>query len=116
MSSAEKSPIINCHTHIFTGDHVPPFLSKSYLPWPFYYALPVNILVLFFRWWYRGPDRWKYAPAYKRMQRIKTFFGTILNHLEPLTTIAGYLLFIQAFVILSELLICRLHVPAPISC
>lgn len=34
-----KQPIVNCHTHIFTKDHVPPFLAKQFLPWPFYYFL-----------------------------------------------------------------------------
>jgi len=29
------SPIINCHTHIFTVKDVPPFIGKSILPWPF---------------------------------------------------------------------------------
>lgn len=31
-----KQPIINCHAHIFTGDHVPPYLAKSIIVAPFY--------------------------------------------------------------------------------
>lgn len=39
------APIINCHTHIFTGDHVPPFIAKTYLPEPFYRLLHLSVIV-----------------------------------------------------------------------
>jgi len=35
MANSPK-PIVNCHTHIFTIKHVPPWLAKSFVIWPFY--------------------------------------------------------------------------------
>lgn len=32
----KEYPIINCHTHLFTGDHVPPFLARAIIGWPWY--------------------------------------------------------------------------------
>lgn len=34
MNYFYKKPIINCHTHIFKGDHVPPYLAKQFIPFP----------------------------------------------------------------------------------
>ncbi len=41
----QKQPIINCHTHIFTGDHVPPWLAKTFLIWPLYYLFSLSGIV-----------------------------------------------------------------------
>jgi len=64
-----KPPIINCHSHIFTGDHVPPWLARTFLPWPFYFLLPVSLVVAFLRWWFKekGPNEFFYGPVYKRI-------------------------------------------------
>ena len=35
-------PIINCHTHIFTVDDVPPRLARSIAPWPLFYLLNIR--------------------------------------------------------------------------
>jgi hypothetical protein len=66
-----KNPIINCHTHIFIGDHVPPFLGKTYLPWPLYYLLHLSLFVGFFRWWYKYPMAVKQKPWYKKLQILR---------------------------------------------
>ena len=31
-SQPQEAPIVNCHTHIFTGDYVPPYLARTFLP------------------------------------------------------------------------------------
>jgi Amidohydrolase len=68
-----KKPIINCHTHIFTGDHVPPWLAKTFLPWPFYFLLPLSMIVKFFRVYYRGSYRDQFQGDTK--QRKKIFYS-----------------------------------------
>lgn len=65
-----KAPIINCHTHIFTGDHVPPWLAKTFLPWPIYFLLPLSGIVRLFRWYYNGPYRWRFMTWYKTIARL----------------------------------------------
>ncbi len=67
--SEPKSPIINCHTHVFTGDHVPPWLAKTFLPWPFYRLLPLSGVVKLLRWWYNNPGRVPYTNQYKKFER-----------------------------------------------
>jgi hypothetical protein len=69
MASEPKQPIINCHTHVFTGDHVPPWLAKTFLTWPLYYLLPLGGIVKLFRLWFRGPGDWKYMTWYKTIAR-----------------------------------------------
>ncbi len=57
-----STKITNCHTHIFTGDHVPPYLGKTLMPFPFYYLLNIKWLIAIVRsandgwlknaWWF----------------------------------------------------------------
>jgi len=64
MAKENRPPIVNCHVHIFTGDHVPAFLARTIVPWPFY--LLINI-----RWalrlmiWLRKIGRFKYKVGWK---------------------------------------------------
>lgn len=44
-----EDPIVNCHAHIFTVSHVPPWLARTYLWWPFYYILHFPFIVLTLR-------------------------------------------------------------------
>lgn len=48
------SKITNCHTHIFTGDHVPPYLGKTLMPFPFYYILNIRLIIYLVRKWDKG--------------------------------------------------------------
>lgn len=86
----KKPPIINCHTHIFTGDHVPPWLARTFLPWPLYYLLPLSAVVAGLRWWYNYPYRIRFTPFYKKLERAlyhtrmfldRTFILSILTNL-----------------------------------
>lgn len=51
-TSNVKKPnsIINCHTHIFTIDHVPDDFGKSLLPWPFYRLFSMQNI----KWYYKN--------------------------------------------------------------
>jgi hypothetical protein len=75
-----KPPIINCHTHIFTGDHVPPYLGKSIIASPLYKLVNFQWVFARFRWWFeKGPGKKKYGGAanakrarqYRRRMRIQ---------------------------------------------
>jgi predicted TIM-barrel fold metal-dependent hydrolase len=96
----EKQPIINCHTHIFTGDNVPPYLAKTFLPFPFYYLLNLNWLVSLFRWWNNFKNKLKYSPLSKRFEIIKNKTRIFINKFKFLKTIVSWFVTIQVFFIL----------------
>ncbi|MDB5223375.1 MAG: hypothetical protein JWN83_2042 [Chitinophagaceae bacterium] len=98
-----KEPIINCHTHIFTGDHVPPYLAKKFVPPPFHLLLPLRPIVAFFRWWYKGPAATRYTAWYKKLERMYTRIAAFFTSLYPLNIIAGYYIFFFSFFILYNL-------------
>ena len=70
-NQTEKDPIINCHTHIFTGRYVPPFLAKTFLPPPFYRLFKVSWIIGFLQFWYRGPYRKKFGFGAKQKAKRK---------------------------------------------
>jgi len=67
MSS--KKSIINCHTHIFTGNHVPPYLAKTFVP-IVYKILHLGLIIDIFKWWYKGPNTFFYSNRYKKFQQV----------------------------------------------
>lgn len=106
MESVNKQPITNCHIHIFTGDHVPPYLARTFLPWPLYYLAPLSFIVRFLRYWYtKGPYTWQFKRWYTRtahiMYHIKVF---LLRHriLNALRNILGLFVTIQAFFVIYD--------------
>ena len=82
-----EKPVINCHTHIFTGDSVPPWLAKQFLPWPFYYLLPVTGLVKLCRAWFRGPHRWRHHSWHKKITRALYRFWIFVSRNYIATTL-----------------------------
>ncbi|PWV56195.1 amidohydrolase family protein [Chitinophaga sp. S165] len=100
----EKHPIINCHTHVFTGDHVPPFLARTFVPEPLHYLISLKLIVGFFRWWYRGPARIPYTYWFKKLRRGFTAVNRVYNKCWPFNTIFEYYLFFQTLYLLNELL------------
>ncbi len=76
--------------HVFTGDYVPPYLAKTFLPWPFYYLVSLGFVVNTLRWYYRKIERYKYKNGYKQWERFwykvemffkRTFILSILKFL-----------------------------------
>lgn len=60
MKNQNSTPITNCHTHVFTIDHVPNEFGKSLMPWPVYKILTIKTV----KWYYnhltvRGNDNYK---------------------------------------------------------
>lgn len=82
-TSSTPRPLVNCHTHIFTGDHVPPWLARTFVPWPFYFLLPLWLIVSVYRWWFaeNGPGNWPYKPWYKRLKRMSYSFWILVNRI-----------------------------------
>lgn len=103
----EKQKIINCHTHIFTGDHVPSYLAKTFLPWPFYYLISLSFIVKLFRAWFKGPYRLQFKPAYKvlvrKIYQVKIFVYRS-KILSTLRLIIGLWLTIESFFIIVDAL------------
>jgi len=98
-----RHPIINCHTHIFTGDHVPPYLAKTFLPWPFYYLLPISLVVKLFRFWYNTVYTWQFKPWYNQLKEIfykVKMFAARYGLLRFFSFLIGIFLVIQVFFIL----------------
>ena len=48
MNNQDNKTIINCHTHVFTIDHVPNEFGKSLMPWPVYKILTIKTI----KWYY----------------------------------------------------------------
>lgn len=66
-------PFINCHTHIFTADCVPPFLARTIVPWKLWLLLPLGFFVRIARWWYNSkysPYKWPYQRWYRVLRRV----------------------------------------------
>ena len=95
-----KDPIVNCHTHIFTGDHVPPWLAKTVVPWPFFYFLPLSALVRLFRWWYKYPGTIPYTNWYKRRSKGYASFQSFLNRAGFIRKALEIYIALQVFYIL----------------
>ncbi len=90
-----EKPVINCHTHIFTGDSVPPWLAKQFVPWPFYFLLPVTGVVRLCRAWFRGPHRWRHHSWHKKFARALYRCWILLRRnyiISILHTLAGAVL------------------------
>ena len=81
MNTPTDLPIINCHTHIFKGNHVPPYLGKTFVPWPLYRLLTVPFILWIFKNFinhkrkkYEDPYIEKRRNAVKRKIRIQRNF------------------------------------------
>ena len=101
--SGNKTPIINCHTHIFTGDNVPPWLAKSIMPWPLFYLLNLPFVVRLIGWWFDGPGSIRFTlPAKKWREFLYKSRMYMKRHLVLgfLKTLAGF------YVTLNALFIC----------
>ncbi|MBS1741526.1 MAG: amidohydrolase family protein [Bacteroidetes bacterium] len=105
LSATSDAPIINCHTHIFTGDHVAPLLAKSTLQWPLYYLVNFKWIFWFFRRYYRKSDKERFngagnLKARKKLESDRKFKKSVV--LFYLYHIAGIFFTIQSLDILCH--------------
>ena len=103
-TTTHKAPIINCHTHIFTSDHVPPYLAKKFLFWPAYLLLHLGFIVSILKWWFEMPGSIKYKDGYKRFQKVQLAIRFFLNSLGVIYQLVGWFLTLQTFFILYDFL------------
>lgn len=68
--SQTKLPIINCHAHVFTGDYVPPYLAKTYVPEPIYRLLSLSFIIKIMRWYYTKIRPIFFKNGYKNWVRF----------------------------------------------
>lgn len=82
-----KKEIVNCHTHIFTRDHVPPFLAKSLVFWPFYYVINLRGITWMIKEWLKFSNEQKYnlnsvynkVKTFSKKLRTNSFVGSVLK-------------------------------------
>lgn len=93
-----KKPIINCHTHIFTGKNIPPYIGKTFMPWILYKLLSIPFIIGICRFWYTSrysPYRFKFdldiANLKKLNLRIKQFWQKSL-FLKTIVDITSFVL------------------------
>jgi hypothetical protein len=76
-----KQPLINCHTHIFTSAHVPPWLARTYLWWPFYLVLHLPAIVFLLKHTKKTLRKLRYSwlikSAAKMLLAIRYFFYSL---------------------------------------
>ncbi len=68
--STPKKPIINSHAHVFTGDYVPPYLAKTYLPPVLYHMVSLKFVIKCLRWYYGKVKPLKFKNNYKWFKRM----------------------------------------------
>jgi len=61
--SDQKKRIINAHTHVFTGNFVPPYLAKTILPNPVFKLINTGFIVGRFKKYYKFKYRREYGRA-----------------------------------------------------
>ncbi len=57
MDENKKKQIINAHTHVFTRHFLPPFLAKTYLPYPLYKIFHVPTMLKLIGNYYRRKNK-----------------------------------------------------------
>jgi predicted TIM-barrel fold metal-dependent hydrolase len=98
-TTGKKLPIINCHAHIFTGDHVPAHLGKTVIRSPFYKLLNFHWIFSAFRWWYsKGPGKTKHGGI---ANKKATFWYTIKMFLKRSFILSTFLALLGFFLTLQ---------------
>ncbi len=93
--ATEKAPIINCHTHVFIGENIPPQIGKTFIWWPFYNFFTIPAILCLCRFWYLNkwsPSKFKYTGTYKSLKttfyNCKMFVArTALRYISALLSI-----------------------------
>ena len=94
MPQENDKKIINCHTHVFTIDHVPNEFGKSLLPWPFYKLISIRIV----KWYYKNLTQHGNRNLKRLNYRLKNI-GYFIAKLLKLTYILWWIyLIIRAIV------------------
>ncbi len=101
---SDQLPIINCHTHIFTGKHVPPFLAKTFVPTPFYFLIPLPLFLWIAKTW-RDIGDLKHKKWYRSIEKLSYKVWSFLSRtwlLNILRTLVGIWIFLHVLYILYD--------------
>lgn len=74
-----EQPIINCHTHVFTVEDVPPKLARTIAPWPLSWLLDTRWIAGVFGFFTRKGQAIKASSRYKRFARALYGFRMALK-------------------------------------
>ena len=96
----EQKPIINCHTHIFTGKNIPPYIGKNFMPFIFYRILTTPLIIGVFKFWFNNkfsPYKFKFSFRNSRLRKnlikVKLFWKSFWL-LRTLVDVISFLLVI----------------------
>ncbi len=102
--SEPKPPLVNCHTHIFTGDHVPAYLARSIVPAPLHRLFNVQRLLSIFRW-YKDRTKFRYKPRYRNLIVRWRSFRSFLVRTRLVWLVVNLLLFVATGQVLLHALV-----------
>lgn len=85
-------PVINVHTHIFSAKDVPPFIARSFIPWPLYLLTYFPAVFKVFQF---------YNGLYQPIQSINNFRSRILGTLKSYK-ITHFLLNLVLYLLLAN--------------
>ncbi len=71
MPARKQKNIINAHTHVFTGNFVPPYLARTFLIWPFYCFVNTGWIIRQFKKYYKHKYRKDFGSAKTKEEKSK---------------------------------------------
>ena len=96
--NTDKPPVTNCHAHIFTGHHVPPFLARTFIPSVFAFLLNINRIVVLFRKTLRSYRKIKYSNRAKNIVGLIASIRSYRKYYGLPVSFFGYFILIQFIV------------------
>jgi hypothetical protein len=72
-SSPSLNQIINCHTHVFIGENIPPEIGKTFMPWPLYKIFTIPLILSICRFYYTNrrlsPYCWQFQEWFRTLKK-----------------------------------------------
>lgn len=67
-----KHQCINVHSHVFLGKNIPPYIAKTFIPWPFYFIFDIRAILYICKFWFNNPSspyNWERKPFHKQLNK-----------------------------------------------
>lgn len=90
LTNYVKKPIINCHTHIFTGDNIPPHIGKTFMPGILYRFLTVPLVIGLCKFWFTSkysPYKFKFSYQNSRLRKTMIKIKLFWQKIWPIRTL-----------------------------
>ena len=68
----EEKPIINCHTHIFIGKNIPPYIGKTFMPAILYRLFTIPLVIGICKFWFTSrysPYQFKFNVEFNNLKK-----------------------------------------------